>query len=269
MIGKELSYMNANIFVIWLQGQFVPRKPSDEVSLLWDAHRCHFNDCQMLDFARNSDIVLLSLSFHTAKCLHSIDRIFLSPWKSIAIENVILDLWLTKYAKSIDCSVGVRLGTHWGKAALNSDPSTGWKMTGMYPLDVICSNWFQHAYKFNITNRSGRWHFSGNTKFSYSAVILYVCYVRSAPVLCDYLTHRVSVFNVCLGASASVFYYAMFKIVVKSWGKMYVYCAHLSVTIQVSQDEKPAKILTELLPPPEAWNLGPSRMKRNSHGGGL
>jgi hypothetical protein len=75
-----------------------------------------------------------------------------------------------------------------------------------------------------------------------------VCFVRPAPVFFDYLIQGVSVFNACFCYSALTFYAAMFKIF-KSSGKMY--CFHPSMTVLVSQGEKPVKMVMEFSPPPQ------------------
>jgi hypothetical protein len=64
------------------------------------------------------------------------------------------------------------------------------------------------------------------------------CFARPGPV-----------FYSCLKQTVLVFHAAMFKIFFKSSGR--IYCVHPSMTVQVSQEEKPLKLLMEVVPSTE------------------
>jgi hypothetical protein len=65
----------------WLKEHVLPRKPSGKVLLILERHASHYNDFEMLDYARSNDIVLFCFPPHTTKYLQPLDRTFFEPLK--------------------------------------------------------------------------------------------------------------------------------------------------------------------------------------------
>lgn len=64
-MSQKYGYVNAELFFDWLRNHFTPRKPAGKVLLLLDGHTSHTSCIEMLEFAEQNDIVLMSIPPHS------------------------------------------------------------------------------------------------------------------------------------------------------------------------------------------------------------
>lgn len=77
-MSQKSAYINADIFIAWLNDHFIPRKPTGKVLLIADGHASHCS-VEVLELAEANDIILFCLPSHTTHYLQPLDRAFLSP----------------------------------------------------------------------------------------------------------------------------------------------------------------------------------------------
>ncbi|KAF9411049.1 hypothetical protein HW555_010051 [Spodoptera exigua] len=73
-MSKKSAYITSAIFLEWLKIHFTPRKPPGKVLLLLDGHSTHCNSVEMLEYANENEIILLSMPSHTSHFLQPLDR---------------------------------------------------------------------------------------------------------------------------------------------------------------------------------------------------
>lgn len=73
-MSPKSAYITSAIFLEWMKTHFVQRKPAGKVLLLLDGHSTHCNSVEMLKYAEQNDIVLLSMPSHTSHYLQPLDR---------------------------------------------------------------------------------------------------------------------------------------------------------------------------------------------------
>lgn len=73
-MSEKSAYITSAIFLEWLKTHFMPRKPQGKVLLLLDGHTTHCNSVEMLEFANQNDIIMLSMPSHTSHYLQPLDR---------------------------------------------------------------------------------------------------------------------------------------------------------------------------------------------------
>lgn len=116
-MSQKSAYITSAIFLDWLKIHFVPRKPLGKVLLLLDGHSTHCNSVEMLEYAEQNDIVLLSMPSHTSHYLQPLDRAVFKSLKAHFYEQCRLWLNQNPSRRITRLSFGLLLNKAWGKAA--------------------------------------------------------------------------------------------------------------------------------------------------------
>ncbi|KAA5648665.1 hypothetical protein F3G58_33405, partial [Pseudomonas aeruginosa] len=134
-MSQKSAYIISEIFLEWLKTHFVPRKPAGKVVLLLDGHSTHSNSVEMLEYAIQNDIILVSMPSHTSHYLQPLDRSVFKPLKHHFYEQSRLWLIHNPGRRISRLSFGVLLSKAWGKAASSENAIAGFKATGVYLLN--------------------------------------------------------------------------------------------------------------------------------------
>ncbi|CAG4982320.1 unnamed protein product [Parnassius apollo] len=124
-----------DLFIEWLKTHFVPRKPAGRVLLLLDGHSTHCNSVEMLEYAKDNDITLLSMPSHTSHYLQPLDRTVFKSLKTHFYEQCRLWLKQNPGRRITRLSFGRLLNKAWGKAASAENAIAGFKATGVHPFN--------------------------------------------------------------------------------------------------------------------------------------
>lgn len=250
VMNKDSAYINSTIFMIWLKEHFVPRKPAGKVLLILDGHASHSNDFEMLEYAKENDIIILCLSPNTTKYLQPLDRSFFKPLK--AFYNQVSHNWFTtnKGRKITRLQVGTLLGKAWGGAATNANTCKGFRACGIHPFDENAIP----DVAFSVSDASSLpqpTHSSGineNPRCSTSSCN------SSQPTSSSSGTNEIPEpsCSTLLSTSSSI--------------KSAPATKQTSSVVPFSQMETPTKTLLEISPSPKIAIPKTSRVKRNIHG---
>lgn len=134
-MSQKSAYITSEIFLEWLKTHFVPRKPAGKVVLLLDGHSTHCNSVEMLEYANQNDIILISMPSHTSHYLQPLDRSVFKSLKHHFYEQCRLWLIQNPGRRITRLSFGALLSKAWGKAASSENAIAGFKATGVYPLN--------------------------------------------------------------------------------------------------------------------------------------
>lgn len=134
-MSVKSAYITSTIFLEWLKTHFVPRKPAGKVVLLLDGHSTHCNSVEMLEYANENDIVLISMPSHTSHYLQPLDRSVFKSLKNYFYEQCRLWLKQNPSRRISRLSFGALLCKAWGKAAAAENAISGFRATGVYPFN--------------------------------------------------------------------------------------------------------------------------------------
>ena len=229
IMNRDSAYINSNIFLTWLKEHFVPRKPPGKVLLLLDGHASHCNEFEMLEFAVENDILLLCLPPHTTKYLQPLDRTFFKPLKEFYNRECNSWFMANKGRKISRLQFGALLGKAWGKAATNSNATSGFRATGIYPVNENSIPDYAFAVSDHCTSVE---EITCPTK---------EVGLQNAPLLLASPITPVHSASPSTSKTVQV----------------------ISTPTQSCQKETPTKILMELSPPPKITKPGPSRARRS------
>ncbi|XP_035432885.2 uncharacterized protein LOC118264478 [Spodoptera frugiperda] len=134
-MSKKSAYITSAIFLEWLKIHFVPRKPPGKVLLLLDGHSTHCNSVEMLEYANENEIILLSMPSHTSHFLQPLDRAVFKSLKSHFYEQC--RLWINQNPgrRITRLSFGSLLNKAWGKAATAENAISGFRASGVFPFN--------------------------------------------------------------------------------------------------------------------------------------
>lgn len=134
-MNRKSSFINSEIFLYWLKEHFIPRKPAGKTLLIMDGHSSHCSDVEMLELANQNDIILLCLPSHCTQALQPLDKSFFGPLK--IYWNQEAKTWMLNHpSRNLSrYQVGQILGKAWMRAATAANAISGFKGTGIYPLD--------------------------------------------------------------------------------------------------------------------------------------
>lgn len=134
-MSPKSAYITSAIFLEWMKVHFVSRKPAGKVLLLLDGHATHCNSVEMLDYANENDIVLLSMPSHTSHYLQPLDRSVFKSLKIFFYEAC--RLWIRQHPgrRITRLQFGALLNQAWGKAASVENAISGFRATGVVPLN--------------------------------------------------------------------------------------------------------------------------------------
>lgn len=134
-MSEKSAYITSAIFLQWLKTHFVPRKLAGKVLLLLDGHSTHCNSVEMLEYANQNNIILLSMPSHTSHYLQPLDRSVFKSLKTHFYEQCRLWLKQNPSRRITRLSFGTLLNKAWGKAASAENAIAGFKVTGVYPFN--------------------------------------------------------------------------------------------------------------------------------------
>lgn len=134
-MSEKSAYINTEIFFIWLQEHFLPRKPTGTILLILDGHASHCNSIEMLEFAETNGIILICLPSHTTHYLQPLDRAVFKSVKN-AFYNA-AKKWMKNHPgrKLSRLQFGELLNESWGKSATPENAIAGFRATGVYPFN--------------------------------------------------------------------------------------------------------------------------------------
>lgn len=134
-MSPKSAYITSAIFLEWMKTHFVQRKPAGKVLLLLDGHSTHCNSVEMLEYAEQNDIVLLSMPSHTSHYLQPLDRAVFKSLKTHFYEQCRLWLKQNSGRRITRLTFGSLLNKAWGKAACAENAIAGFKATGVCPYN--------------------------------------------------------------------------------------------------------------------------------------
>lgn len=114
----------------------MPRKPPGKVILILDGHASHCGNVEMLEFAKDNDIILLGLPSHTTHFLQPLYRSFFKALKSyydyecnsFMKNNPSRHITRLQFGKLIDSA--------WSKSATVENAGSGFRSCGIIPLNM-------------------------------------------------------------------------------------------------------------------------------------
>lgn len=133
---------------------FVPRKPAGKVVLLLDGHSTHCNSVEMLEYANQNDVILISMPSHISHYLQHLDSSVFKSIKHHFYEQC--RLWLIQNAgrRITRLSFGALLNKAWGKAETSENAIAGFKATGVYPLNLEAIPEYAFIQEVNVSHPS-------------------------------------------------------------------------------------------------------------------
>lgn len=134
-MSPKSAYVTSELFFDWLKNHFTPRKPMGKVLLLLDGHTSHTSCVEMLEFAENNEIILMSLPPHTTHWLQPLDRSFFKSLKAnyYAACNSFMKNHPSRKISRLQ--FGNLLNTAWAKSAIIGNGVNGFKASGIIPLN--------------------------------------------------------------------------------------------------------------------------------------
>ncbi|CAG5051514.1 unnamed protein product [Parnassius apollo] len=100
-----------------------------------DGHSTHCNSVEMLEYAKDNDITLLSMPSHTSHYLQPLDRTVFKSLKTHFYEQCRLWLKQNPGRRITRLSFGRLLNKAWGKAASAENAIADFKATGVHPFN--------------------------------------------------------------------------------------------------------------------------------------
>lgn len=143
VVMSDSGYINGDLFLKWLQ-HFNEHRTPGKVALIVDGHASHVKNLPVLDYARDNNIILMSLPPHTTHFMQPLDRSFFRPLKAF-YNNACRTFVLNHPGKQISkLHFGKLLNQAWGKAATVETACNGFKACGLFPVDRDAIP--EHAY---------------------------------------------------------------------------------------------------------------------------
>lgn len=143
-MNPKSSFINAELFLKWFEEHFLPRKPPGKTILILDGHASHYNAFDMLSLADKNGVIILCLPSHTTQALQPLDRSFFGPLK--IYYNNEAKVWMQhhKDRNITRYQAGYLIGKAWEKAASVGNAVSGFKATGIFPLnpEIIPEHFF-------------------------------------------------------------------------------------------------------------------------------
>jgi hypothetical protein len=122
------SYINSVLFLKWFLEHFIPRRLSRKCLNILDGHCSAFG---LLELGDSHDITIPCLPSHATQALQPLDRSSFKPLKTYYNQEAII--WTRNHReRNITRYQVERL---MGKAASVSNGSSGFKVTGVFPLN--------------------------------------------------------------------------------------------------------------------------------------
>lgn len=134
-MNEKSAYINGQIFKLYLQEHFLPRKPAGRCLIILDGHTSHTNSIEVLELCESQEIVLLCLPSHTTHFLQPLDRSFFKSLKSHYYAECNRFMKNNPGKKITRYDFGQILGDSWIKAATVQNATSGFRATGIAPFN--------------------------------------------------------------------------------------------------------------------------------------
>ena len=131
------GWMQTNIFTIWFQ-HFVKvsgATTDNKVLLILDGHATHTHNLDVINMARENGVYLLSLPPHCSHKLQPLDVAFMKPLSTYYTHAV--ETWLRQHPgrRVTVFQLASLSGKAYLKSATAQNAASGFRKTGIYPLD--------------------------------------------------------------------------------------------------------------------------------------
>lgn len=134
-MSPKSGYVNTDLFFDWMKTHFTPRKPAGKVLLLLDGHTSHTSCVEMLEFAENNEIILMSIPPHTSHWLQPLDRAFFKSLKMNYYSACSNYMTNNPSRKITRLQFGTLLSLAWGKSANVDNGISGFRTCGIIPFE--------------------------------------------------------------------------------------------------------------------------------------
>ncbi|CAG4943297.1 unnamed protein product [Parnassius apollo] len=135
--NPDSGYINSEIFFVWLQHFIECVKPTTEqkVLLLLDGHTSHTKNLDAIEYAKENNVVLLSLPAHTSNKLQPLDTSFFRPWSCYYIDET--EKWLrTNPGRRVTVfQISMLFGEAYVRATSIATAESEYRSTGIYPFN--------------------------------------------------------------------------------------------------------------------------------------
>ena len=134
---SDSGWIDSDLFMQYMTNFAKHAKPTKEsrVLLILDGHKSHTKNIEVIDFARENGIELLSLPPHTSHKLQPLDRTFFKPLK-VAF-NTACTAWMRQHPTrriTVD-KLGGLFNKAYLKAATMDSAVSGFRCTGIVPFE--------------------------------------------------------------------------------------------------------------------------------------
>lgn len=134
-MSPKSGYVNTDLFFDWMKTHFTPRKPAGKVLLLLDGHTSHTSCVEMLEFAENNEIILMSIPPHTSHWLQPLYRAFFKSLKMNYYSACSNYMTNNPSRKITRLQFGTLLSLAWGKSANVDNGISGFRTCGIIPFE--------------------------------------------------------------------------------------------------------------------------------------
>lgn len=132
---KESAYISSDLFKEWFLNHFLPRKQAGINLLILDGHAAHMS-IEVLELAKENNVIMLCLPSHTTHYLQPLDRAFFGPFKRMfneACNNMMKNkLGQGRLGRE---DFGNLLSIAWNRSATIQNGVAAFRSTGVYPLN--------------------------------------------------------------------------------------------------------------------------------------
>lgn len=134
-MNQKSAYINSDLFLQWFKELFLPRKAPGRNILVLDGHCSHVTSIALLELAEAEEVTLLCLPPHTTHALQPLDKSFFGPLK--AYFKTASNTWVEQHVgrRLTRYQVGPLVCEAWEKSASVGNGTSGFKSTGIFPLD--------------------------------------------------------------------------------------------------------------------------------------
>lgn len=135
--NPESGYINKEIFLMWLKHfvAFAKPTPTKKIILILDGHTTHTKNLEAILFAKENNIIMLSLPAHTSHKLQPLDVSFFKPLKTFYTDE--MEKWLRDHpGRTVTTfQISMLFGRAYSRAASIGTAVNGFLKTGIYPCN--------------------------------------------------------------------------------------------------------------------------------------
>lgn len=136
-VYHESGWINKETFLVWFK-KFVEHSnpgPTKPVLLIFDGHNSHTKSLELVNFARENNVVLICFPPHTTHRLQPLDVSFMAPLSAFYEQET--KKWLIHHPGRYVTiyQVGKLFRSAFSRAATVQNAVNGFKKTGIYPFN--------------------------------------------------------------------------------------------------------------------------------------